>query len=248
MVTKFLLLCLLPGLALAQPGGQQLQVFRTRGTGVCPGKEAKNGDKVTWAYSGKFQDGRVFDKGQLTIELGKGQVIQGVDLGMQGMCIGEHREIIVPSHLGYGDRGAPPTIPPFSTLVFEVVMVQIEAAGKAPATGAGTTGTATAAEVKINNLKTDPNCVRKSQTGDKITWFYIGTLTEGTEFDRGDLTATLGKGEVIRGVDIGMQGMCVGDKRRMVIPPHLAYGPSGIAGVIPPNASLVFEVELKKIE
>ncbi|KAK8374458.1 hypothetical protein O3P69_019958 [Scylla paramamosain] len=83
--------------------------------------------------------------------------------------------------------------------------------------------------------------------------YYAGKLEDGTEFDssypRGQpLTFTLGSGQVIRGWDQGLIGMCEGEKRKLVIPSDLGYGASGAPPKIPPHATLVFEVELVKIE
>lgn len=80
-----------------------------------------------------------------------------------------------------------------------------------------------------------------------------GTLEDGTEFDssigRGQpLTFTLGMGQVIKGWDQGLLGMCEGEKRRLVIPPELGYGKAGAGEKIPPDSTLIFETELVKIE
>ena len=87
--------------------------------------------------------------------------------------------------------------------------------------------------------------------GQTVAVNYRGTLANGTEFDssygRGPFSFPLGGGRVIQGWDEGVAGMKVGGKRKLVIPPDLAYGDRGAGGVIPPNATLTFEVELLRI-
>lgn len=95
---------------------------------------------------------------------------------------------------------------------------------------------------------------REAQVGDTVTVNYRGWLTEsGKEFDSSykngqPISLTLGAGQVIEGWELGLLGMKEGGKRQLIIPPALAYGEAGRAGVIPPNATLGFEVELVKIQ
>ena len=88
-----------------------------------------------------------------------------------------------------------------------------------------------------------------ASAGQKVTVHYTGWLTDGTKFDsskdrKDSFVFPLGKRQVIAGWDEGVQGMRVGGVRKLTIPPALGYGARGAGGVIPPNATLVFEVEL----
>jgi protein-disulfide isomerase len=94
---------------------------------------------------------------------------------------------------------------------------------------------------------------REVRAGDKVKVHYVGTLTDGTEFDqskkRGQpFSFEVGKGVVIKGWDQGLLGMKVGGKRKLTIPPDLAYGDRGVPGTIPPKSTLLFDIELLAIE
>lgn len=109
--------------------------------------------------------------------------------------------------------------------------------------------------VQITILKEGTGAVAKA--GDTVAMNYTGTLDDGTVFDSnvdpkfGHLEGfvfPLGEGKVIKGWDAGVEGMKVGEKRKLVIASDYAYGASGAGGVIPPNATLTFEVELLAIK
>ena len=97
-----------------------------------PGKgpAARSGQRVTVNYVGKLTNGSIFDstagKAPFVFTLGGGQVIQGWDQGLMGMKVGGKRKLVIPPALGYGERGAPPQIPPGATLVFEIDLLKVE--------------------------------------------------------------------------------------------------------------------------
>lgn len=92
-----------------------------------------------------------------------------------------------------------------------------------------------------------------ARAGDNIVVNYVGTLLDGTKFDsslnpgRTPFPYTLGKNQVIQGWELGLLGMKVGEKRKLTIPPELAYGPDGRPPVIPQNATLIFEIDMLSI-
>jgi FKBP-type peptidyl-prolyl cis-trans isomerase len=91
-----------------------------------------------------------------------------------------------------------------------------------------------------------------AESGHDIVVHYVGWLTNGQQFDssrarRDPLDFALGAGDVIKGWDEGIAGMKVGGKRKLTIPAELAYGDQGCGGVIPPQATLIFEVELLEV-
>ena len=227
------------------PSGLQYEDI-TAGSGAV----AQSGANVTVHYTGWLHDakaanqrGSKFDSSKdrgdpFMFELDAGNVIQGWDEGVQGMKMGGTRVLTIPSELGYGARGAGGVIPPNATLVFEVELLAVAAAP--------------VLEYDDVVVGSGP----EAQAGQRVTVHYTGWLFDasaagnrGRKFDsskdrRDPFKFALGAGQVIKGWDEGVQGMKVGGTRVLTIPPELGYGARGAGGAIPPNATLVFEVEL----
>lgn len=101
--------------------------------------------------------------------------------------------------------------------------------------------------LKVETIKEGTG--QAAENGDTVSVHYVGTFEDGTKFDssidRGEpFSFALGGGQVIRGWDLGVLGMKIGEKRKLTIPSDLAYGATGIPGAIPGGATLIFEVEL----
>ncbi|KAH3667379.1 hypothetical protein OGAPHI_003028 [Ogataea philodendri] len=108
-------------------------------------------------------------------------------------------------------------------------------------------------QIGVTHKVPEAECTQRTAKGDVVKMHYTGKLHETDEvFDsslgrRQPLQFTLGVGQVIKGWDQGLMDMCVGEKRKLTIPPELAYGKRGAGGVIPPDATLVFDTELVEI-
>ena len=125
-----------------------------------------------------------------------------------------------------------------------------------PAENSSTTTATSTDKVGITQLKMVDIKIgsgREAKNGDKLSVHYVGTLTDGKKFDssrdrKTPFEVTLGAGQVIKGWEQGLVGMKIGGLRKLTIPPELGYGARGAPPVIPPNATLIFEVELLGIK
>lgn len=221
---------------------------------VGTGREAQKGDTVVMEYIGwvatkskadPFDESRLHDT-PFEFVLGQGEVIEGWERGIPGMKVGGKRKLTIPSDMGYGAAGgANGKIPPNAALIFEVELLDV--IGSSPDALPPTSVT----ELKIEDLAIGNGAEAKA--GDTLRIHYTGWLEDGTKFDSSHdsgqpIEFVLGQGEVIKGWDQGIVGMKVGGKRKLTIPPNLAYGAEGAPGFIPPNAALIFEVELLEIK
>jgi len=245
--------------------GLQYRVI-TEGAGASPTAN----DFVTVHYAGRLIDGQEFDSSYARGEpatFPAGRLIKGWTEALQMMKPGDKWELVIPSELAYGERGAGGVIPPNATLVFDVELLAVkteaeaivEAEAMAEAfkqeqaafleankTKEGVTTTETGLQYKVLQEGTGKNPTETSM----VTVHYRGTMIDGTEFDssysRGEPTSFPLNG-VIKGWTEGLQLMKEGGKFEFYIPYDIAYGERGSRS-IPPFATLIFEVELISVD
>ena len=228
-------------------------VIEEQGTDVAP----EAGSIVQVHYTGKLADGTVFDSSYdrdepIAFPLGQGMVIPGWDEGVGLLTVGSKAKMIIPPELAYAESGAGGVIPPNATLYFEVELVDIlPGSPDAPAEVADADYTATESGLLYFDLEEGEGVT--PEAGQVVAVHYTGWLEDGTKFDssldRGTpFVFPVGMDYVIPGWDEGVSTMKIGGVRQMVIPAELAYGEEGAGGVIPPDATLIFEVELLEIQ
>ncbi|XP_030645083.1 peptidyl-prolyl cis-trans isomerase FKBP9 [Chanos chanos] len=207
----------------------------------CP-RKSEIGDFMRYHYNGSLLDGTFFDSSYsrnrtYDTYIGKGYVIAGMDQGLLGVCVGERRKITIPPHLAYGEEGTGSKIPGSAVLVFDVHIIDFHNPSDT---------------VQITSVKPEL-CSPNAKRGDYVKYHYNASLMDGTYLDSTlsygkTYNVVLGAGQIVPGMEEGMIGMCVGEKRRLVVPPHLAYGERGVDGEVPSSAVLVFEIELMELE
>jgi peptidylprolyl isomerase len=186
----------------------------------------------------------------LSFVLGRGDtVFPGWEEGATGMNVGGKRLLVIPPELALGAEGNS-VIPANSTLVMEIELTDVKEPQVATQVD-DSDYTTTESGLKYYDLKTGTGDSPK--TGQTVVVHYTGWLSDGTQFDssidRGEpISFVLGEGSVIPGWEEGVATMQVGGKRQLVIPPDLGYGEQGAGGLIPPGATLIFEVELLEIK
>jgi len=199
------------------------------GTGASPAPT----DMVTVHYTGTLQDGTVFDASRLhggPISFPLNQVIKGWTEGVGSMKVGGTRKLVIPPSLGYGGQ-AQGSIPANSTLTFIVELLDIP-------------------KVKIDDTQVGTGA--EAVPGKTVSVYYTGKLENGQVFDsnvgKTPMTFALGGGQMIPGFEQGVTGMKVGGKRVITIPPSLGYGDQGAGNAVPPNSTLIFELELVDVK
>ena len=215
-----------------------------------------NGDVVQVHYKGSLENGTEFDnsftRGQpISFPLGTGKVIPGWDEGVSYLGKEDKATLIIPAELGYGGRSVGNgLIPANSNLIFDVELVDFKE-GYKPFDATGKDSIVTASGLKFFIIE-EGDLSKKPQSGNTAVAHYAGFLENGTKFDasydRGQpFSFPVGQGRVIKGWDEVIQLMGIGSKYKVIIPSALGYGAAG-QGPIPPNATLIFDMELLDIK
>jgi peptidylprolyl isomerase len=217
------------------------------------GKLPEAGNVVQVHYKGMLADGTVFDSSYerdepMVFPLGKGAVIPGWEEAIELLPVGSKAKLVIPSELAYGEMGAGGVIPPNAKLYFEVELVDIlPGSPESPEKVADADYHVTNSGLKYYDIAEGEGITPKK--GQMVKVNYTGWLEDGTKFDSTldwgqPQVFPVGEGLVIPGWDEGISTMKVGGKRQLVIPAELAFGKTGAGEVIPPDATLIFEVEL----
>ena len=163
------------------------------------------------------------------------------------MLVGDKRQSKIPPEMAYGAEGAGEVIPPNDTIIFEIELLEAVVSPKLSLAEEFTT-----TESGLEYAIIEEGTGEPAKAGDGVSVNYSGFLEDGTLFDSSipreqPFIFILGQGSVIPGWDEGLVGMQVGERRQLRIPSDLAYGEAGSPPVIPPNATLIFDIEMIEI-
>lgn len=213
------------------------------------GKKPQVGDKIVVHYKGKLTNDTVFDSSYrlnkpFEFKLGVGQVIKGWDEAFQLLQVGDKATLKMGPELAYGERQAG-KIPPNSTLIFEVELLDVKEGIKQ---WIAKTKDTIRTESGLKYLMINENKTGKLVGKNKAVVHYSGFFMDGKIFDssveRGNtFTVHVGKGQVIKGWDEALALLRKGEKAKLILPYQLAYGEKGF-GPIPAKATLIFDVEI----
>jgi FKBP-type peptidyl-prolyl cis-trans isomerase len=197
------------------------------------GPTPRSGDYVLFHDVGTLVNGTVFDDSRaadapVLVTMGSGQMIQGWELTLRRMKVGDRVKATIPWRYAYGRAGRPPVVPPKADVVFDIERLPLP-------------------PIKTEVVTTGAGAPCAS--GQTVTVHYVGTLTDGKQFDGSrdggkPYSFVLGAHQVIAGWDLAILTMRVGDRRKITIPWQLAYGAQGKPPVIPPKSDLVFDIEV----
>ncbi len=238
------------GTLITTPTGVEVLV-QQEGDGVRP----QVGQKVTLMYVGMLSDGSVFDQSMpgnpMRFVIGSGQGMPGWHSGIAELSKGAIAKLRIPADQAFGSEGVGDIIPPNEDLLFDVEILDIQDGPKPIAHELWDTQ---GLEKKTTNSGLEFYIIEEgtgeaAEAGKTVAVHYYGILEDGTKFDasyeRGEpIEFQLGAGMVIPGWEEGISQLREGSKAQLVIPPYLAYGEQGAGSAVPPNATLIFDVEV----
>jgi len=220
-------------------------------------QQVEAGQIVSVHYTGYFEDGRSFDnsiaRGEpFTFQLGQEDVIAGWEEGITLLKVGDKARLIIPSELAYGETGNQ-AIPANATLIFDVEILSVtDGPPEAPLEVDAADYVVTDSGLKYYDMVVgdgDSPVEGQLATMAFTIWLDDGTMLGSTLTLGQPAPATVGSGQLLPGWEEGLLSMKVGGSRQLVIPPELAFGAAGSPdGAIPPNATLIVEMELLAVE
>jgi peptidylprolyl isomerase len=227
--------------------GLQIKIHKKSNSGI----KAKKGEKIDVHYTGTLLNGKKFDSSKdrnqpFTFNVGTGQVIAGWDEAFLILEEGDSATIILPSSIGYGSQDMG-NIPPNSTLIFDVELLKVYESRKPyNSEGKQTITTKSGLSYVIIDKGDETKPAKNSNTA---VMHYAGYLLDGTQFDSSfdrdqPFELPVQNAGVIEGWKEMLLLMNKGMKVKVTLPPSLAYGARGAGGVIPPNATLIFDMYL----
>ena len=214
-------------------------------------------DIIRLHYTGYLSDGEVFEstydyEDPIQVVAGAGQLpMRGWDEGMLGMREGGKRTLTIPSELAAGEQGFGEVIPPNEEITMEIEIMDVQTP---PEQWEYPEEELETMESGLEYYIHEEGSGDSPEEGDMVTVHYTGFLAEdGSYFDSSVLREepfqfSVGTGQVIEGWDLGVLDMQPGERRTLVIPPELGYGAQGAGGSIPPNATLIFDIEMLEIQ